>query len=358
MNNVKDFGAVGDGIVKDTEAIQKAIDAGGTVYFPRGIYHTGTIFLRSNGGLELEQDAVILASLEEADYNDPAVPATMAGSQACGGSNRHLVIADNVENVFIRGGKFIGRGNEIFRSREFIYSKTGLGPVWKYDVGFRPAQLMVFNESKGIRLNDFTIEDASGWSCFLYGCEDANINGIRIRNSPYIGENDGIDIDCCSHVTVSNCDIDVGDDAFTLRGCSTRLTNPRPCEWVTISNCIFRSAYAHAIRIGVGNGEIRNCAFSNISVLDTLIAIHVNAKYSGGENATGAYIHDLAFRNFHVDAAQLAFVRLDYRFAEAPCVTSIKNLQFDNIDGTVRQASMLHGNGIGTLSWVQGSTIN
>lgn len=358
MNNVKDFGAVGDGIVNDTAAIQRAIDAGGTAYFPPGKYLTGTLFLRSNGGLELDPNAMLFASLDINDYNDPSVPRTMAGSKACGESCRHLIIADQVENVFIRGGQFNGRGQEIFKSREMIYSNTGLGPVWKHVVDFRPAQLMVFSECRRIRLNGFTILDATAWSCFLYGCEDATIDGIRIRNSPYIGENDGIDIDCCSHVTVSNCDIEVGDDAFTLRACEARLANPRPCEWVTISNCILRSAYAHAIRIGVGNGEIRHCSFSNISVLGSHIAIHVNAKYSGDDKATGAYIHDLAFRNFHVDVGQLAFVRLDYRFAEAPSQKSIRYLQFDNIDGCVRQPSALRGNGVAEISDINFSNIN
>ena len=52
MRNVKDYGAVGDGVSLDTKAIQKAIDLGGTVYIPEGIYRVGTLYLRSNGGPE------------------------------------------------------------------------------------------------------------------------------------------------------------------------------------------------------------------------------------------------------------------------------------------------------------------
>ena len=51
--NVKEFGATGNGTTLDTVAIQTAINAGGLVYFPPGVYLSGTLYLRSNGGLEL-----------------------------------------------------------------------------------------------------------------------------------------------------------------------------------------------------------------------------------------------------------------------------------------------------------------
>ena len=52
-NDVKEFGAVGDGVTKDTQAIQAALDAGGLVFFPPGTYLSGTLHLRSGGGLLL-----------------------------------------------------------------------------------------------------------------------------------------------------------------------------------------------------------------------------------------------------------------------------------------------------------------
>ena len=67
--NVKEFGATGNGTTLDTVAIQTAIDAGGLVYFPPGVYLSGTLYLRSNGGLELSPGAILRGSPNLADYN-------------------------------------------------------------------------------------------------------------------------------------------------------------------------------------------------------------------------------------------------------------------------------------------------
>ena len=350
MNNVRDFGAIGDGVANDTAAIQRAIDAGGAVYFPRGTYRTGSIYLRSNGGLELAQDATIVASTDPADYNRKDFCPQDTNNNCCGKSGQHLIIALEVENVFIRGGRIDGNARNILRDHEIVHTFMG-GPQWKCKE-WRPAQLMFLCECRNVRLLDIDFEDATGWTCYLLGCTDVSIRGLNIRNSPYVSENDGIDLDCCGRVTVSDCNISTGDDAFTLRGCSARLKNPRPCEWVTVSNCIFRSHYAHAIRIGVGSGEILHCQFNGISCYGSHMAIHINSKYS--EKSEGVDIHDLVFRNFHVDVEQFVFLRLDYKFVkERPCGKSIRNIVFENADGHVRHPSMLLGNGVGEISGIR-----
>lgn len=65
MKNVKDYGAKGDGITLDTEAFQKAIDAGGMVYVPEGEYIVGTLYLKSNGGYTWQPEACLKAATEE-----------------------------------------------------------------------------------------------------------------------------------------------------------------------------------------------------------------------------------------------------------------------------------------------------
>ena len=65
--NVKDYGAVGDGVNDDRQAIQDTIDAaakglgGGKVYFPEGTYLVKEIvFLRSHTHIEVHEKATIL----------------------------------------------------------------------------------------------------------------------------------------------------------------------------------------------------------------------------------------------------------------------------------------------------------
>ena len=104
MNNVRDFGAKGDGTTLDTEAIQKAIDAGGMVYFPPGIYLSGTLYLKSDGGLDLSPGAHLLASPDRKDYNadDFCEQNRVFASEQVSGA--HFIVAVEQHNITIRGG--------------------------------------------------------------------------------------------------------------------------------------------------------------------------------------------------------------------------------------------------------------
>ena len=71
--NLKDFGAVGDGITLNTQAFDKAIKAldkkgGGHLIVPAGVWLTGLISLKSNIDLHIEKNAVIMATPDRTQH--------------------------------------------------------------------------------------------------------------------------------------------------------------------------------------------------------------------------------------------------------------------------------------------------
>ena len=134
--DVREYGAIGDGIAKDTVAIQRALDAagavgGGRVTLPPGVYLSGTLWLRSGVDLHLEKGAVLKGSTDWADYTADDVFPENFHSAAEEWSGAHLVIGLRVGNVAITGeGTIDGSGSAFFgecdESDRFPWYKFGL----------------------------------------------------------------------------------------------------------------------------------------------------------------------------------------------------------------------------------------
>ena len=90
----------------------------------------------------------------------------------------------------------------------------------------RPGQLICFVESKEVYVQGITIRNAPCWGVFVHGCEYVRITGIQVFNHKTALNTDGIDIDCSRYVTISDCNIETGDDAITFRTYANKLKNP------------------------------------------------------------------------------------------------------------------------------------
>jgi hypothetical protein len=170
-------------------------------------------------------------------------------------------------------------------------------------------------------VENVTLTNQPCWGCFFHGCEYVTVRGMQTRNPGSYFNSDGIDIDSCRYVTVSDCIIDTGDDAIAIRGSDFRLKNkPHPCEYITISNCVLGS-YSHTIRVGVGNGLIRHVRISNLSIIRGAPAIGVMSSYHGMGKVS---IEDVSFSN--ISATNTGRVISMIEGANAP----IKNIVMEN----------------------------
>ena len=315
VHDVREFGAKGDGIAKDTAAIQKAVDAanaagGGTVRLGAGTFLSGSIYLKSNVDFFLDRGATLKGSPDKEDYNKADVCPQNASSKLEAASGAHLLLCIEQTNVTVRGyGRIYGN------SPAFLIGPDGKN--WKggqSKIPWRTSQMLYFVESDNVCVEGVSLIDSPYWSCFFHGCTRVVARNllVRTRREPVHTHNgDGIDIDSCQDVEVSNCDIDTADDCITLRANTTRLKVKRPCERVKVSNCRLSSP-CNAVRIGVGDGIVRDAVLKDLEIYDTRTAISMVSSWRKG--GKGVDFKGITFDGMKVECRN--FCRIYPRYAK------------------------------------------
>ncbi|MDB4766992.1 glycoside hydrolase family 28 protein, partial [bacterium] len=250
--NLKEFGAVGDGVAMETKAIQAAIDAchdadGGVVRVPAGDFQLGTIILKSNVTLSLDQGATLLGSTNAADYTTEGLDNPREGGPHC------LIYANGATNVAIKGlGVIDGRGTHV----NFPRKRSG-----RRNRAMRPRLLRMVN-CDGLNFSGVTWKRPAFWGLHLIDCKNVHFDAVKIqfRNNNY--NNDGLDLDGCEDILIENCDIDAGDDAICLK------SSKNACRNIVVRQCRVSSntsalKFGTSSRGGFINVKVTNCYFYN-----------------------------------------------------------------------------------------------
>ncbi|NWO21438.1 glycoside hydrolase family 28 protein [Oribacterium sp. oral taxon 102] len=349
--NVRDFGAAGDGVHKDTEAIQRAIDrchaaGGGRVLLPGGgVYLSGSLLLRENIELHLESGAELRGSTELADYRSfsedgelqlhSGVP-SYVNSEYDGRPKQYFLYAKGGENIRITGFGTISGAERIYHGEEKPYHIDG---------AFYPRIPVILTEAVSqLTIRDITITESAFWTVHLVGCRDVLIDGIRILNSLNMANCDGIDPDHCENVRIVNCHIECADDCIVLKNTGA-FSGYGPCRNILIANCTLVST-SSAIKLGSeSTDDFRNVLIQNCVISRSNRGICIQLRDGG--NVENVFISNISIetRRFSEEwwgrAEAVCITALDRK--GGVCAGQIRGVHIENVSCTGENGIFIHG---------------
>ena len=336
--SVLDFGAIKGGMISNTAVFNHAIQSvheqgGGHVIVPVGIYLTGPITLLSNVDLHLERGAIVLFTHSEKDY--PLIRTDFEGERRIRALSP--IYAENQENIAITGHGIInGNGHQwrlVKRSkttdaqwadllkRSPLVSGEGAKQVWfpsqssfdghmnpeinaddpdaldrakKYFDYYRPEMIKLVS-CKRVLIEGVTLQNSPAWNIHPLFCEHFTLRNVMVRN-PWNAQNgDGLDLESCKYVNITNSRFDVGDDAICMKAGKNAEARKIeiPTECVNIEGCIVYHGHGGFVVGSEMSRGVRNIRVNNCDFIGTDVGIRFKSTLGRGGVVEDIHIEDV-----------------------------------------------------------------
>lgn len=239
--DIRDYGAVGDGVTLNTAAINRAIEAcaavgGGQVRVPPGVFLSGTVVLKSRITVFLDAGARLVGTTNLNEYRQPVVPADLPEAK-WGKWHRALLLAENAEDITLAGSGIID-GNRVF-------DPTG-------EERMRGPHTLVFVGCRRFTIRDLTFVDSANYAVFFQVSDNVEIRNVKFRGGWDGVHWRGAPSRWCHNVSIIGCQFYTGDDSIAGRYWNNTV----------ITDCIINSS-CNGIRL-IGPATrlvIRDCLF-------------------------------------------------------------------------------------------------
>jgi polygalacturonase len=362
------YGAVGDGVTKNTEAFRAAIKAcnragGGHVIVPPGRFLTGAIQLRSNVDLHVEEGATVLFSMDPADYL-PVVLTRWEGTECYNYSS--FIYAYGQKNLAITGkGTLDGQGmagpwkswrdpggHALVDQAELRRMGTEGVPVKERVFGaghhLRP-NMIQFYKCRNILLRDITVLEPPMWTIHPVLCRNVTLKDVDVIGR--INNSDGIDPECCSDVLITGCRFHTEDDSIAVKSGRDEdgLRVGVPSENIVVRDCVFSGRWGG---IAVGSemsGGVRNVFAEDCRINPLDFPGRFNPRHPvfiKTNKKRGGYIDGVYVRRFTGRAIDRDCIYLTTRYSnqEGSRPAVIRNIKVEDMvhDGA-RRAINLEG---------------
>ena len=320
--DVTAYGAKADGVTDNTAAIQKAIDActaagGGQVLAPGGgVYITYTLYLKDNVDLHLDRGATLKGGDDPLKYPEFAHSEHWNVERVPRFNKRAMFYTVAQKNVSITGNGTIDGNADGFH--EAVPNPRPGQPKFKRKSDtLITGRCMLFVACTDVRVDDILIYHPCGWCTWFLDCDRVQCRGVRIECHPQYPNGDGLHFGGCRDVTVSDCIIHSQDDSLIIRTHQEQMKKPRPCERVTIQNCVL-SANQSAIRFGwTEDYAMRDVVISGIVCQHSRLGVQFNLPPNNDE--------------FHIDPPRDRKNGILPPPAGTVLPFSVENVQFSNM---------------------------
>lgn len=242
---VTDYGVSTDSTMVQTDAIQKVIDlaaekGGGVIVIPEGTFLSGSLFFKPGTHLNVAKGGK-LKGIDAITHYD-IIKTRLEGQTI--DYFAALVNADGCDGFTISGpGTIDGNG---LRFYDEFWLRRKVNPKCTNLEALRP-RLVYISNSKDVTVSDVNLIYSGFWTNHLYNCERVKYLGCYIfaptDGYPKGPSTDAIDLDVCNDVLISDCYMNVNDDAVCLKGGKgtyvDTIPGNGPVQRVIVENCTF-----------------------------------------------------------------------------------------------------------------------